>query len=269
MSKIVEIKQTANLFARSLSLKDRTTSPNSFRFFQVKKKEDGTWNTGLTEEDRARLEKKTGENLADTSEYWENLIIDLVVGNEETRKFNLVRATEEIKYKAALANKFVAPSFDMIGEKGYYDCFLYVFEPAVEANKKQKLQELKDEATSLIYGMRSNKDKMFFLANYLSIPVNSEMSPQVLYLLLTNKKDSLKNFDEYSKFIDSLKKDPIELQIQVIVKQAILKKLIKYVNGMFTWADMPIGDSEVNVIKYFTKEENIEHFVLLKEQTGL
>ena len=103
-NKVIEVKQRANTFAKSLNNdRDFTTHPNSFRRYSPRKNENGEWVTGLTLAEATEYGDRIKKDLSPSSEYWETVDILLVDGTKSIT-FNMNNIEQAIRYKCAVVN---------------------------------------------------------------------------------------------------------------------------------------------------------------------
>ena len=185
MNKIIRVKQKANGFAKGLSVdKDFTTHPNSIRIFYPRLNSSGEWITGLTEKEAEEYGKKLRKDLSPTSEFWETLEIKLVNKTAEV-VFNLANPLQFVTYKCAVAvgNDFLANNLEELKEPRFYskDSFLYVHDPEGDVRRENVVRELRAECTALLFEMRTQKERMFYILAKTGSVVNESWTPGILY----------------------------------------------------------------------------------------
>lgn len=282
------IKQKPNAMAKwsGLDAIDLAVFPSAKQSVYVGKEMDGlTWITGLNENSpevlqiidekvrkerkdaiikkRQELEVKTGLDLGPHSSFWRTLEIVLA----EPLKQQLVLQTEEpldeIKLHVLLANRFVAPSYEeSFGEK-YMNCIYFVEDEERENTRKFRKQELTDEAASVIFQLRANHEKLYYILKALGITCTETMTTHGLYMLLAGHKNSLKTVEDYEKFLEIFKMDNNTLVARTIVLEAIKRKIIKQSEGFLIWGGTRWGTNMEEVIRSFA--DNSESLMALKQ----
>lgn len=272
---IVFIKQTHSSFSRGVIKQTTDTGdvfalhPNSFRFYYPRKNRKGQWITGLTEDETKKYSDILGIDLNPYSSFWETYRMVLISGRTEIT-FNLNNPEEYIKYKCALANKYIAEKRDDLMEGIYHEegCFLYVDDPEGDLRKENELAELKDEITSKIFLMKNQKEKMFLILSKTGKIVNESWNEGLLYKMLRSHVEECNNNKEkLQHFLDILEIDNYTLQVEYNVNKALTsnkKQVIKIVNGQYIFGDKVLGSNKAKAIEYFMKNEDM--FQLLLEE---
>ena len=265
VKKLIEIRQQSNNFAKMLGIKDSTTHPQSFvGKYPMRDKRTGEWITGLTEEEEVTLGKRLKKDLSVNSEFWESLYILLV---DRTNKvvFNLDNPLDEIKYKCALANKYFAPTKEDLKEEPYHgmDCYLYIYDPEADLKRENDLRNLRDEASSLIFAMQHQKEKMLYCLAKTGKMTNSLWSEGVFLKGLRTHLDGLVKKEGLEHFIKILKTPNLTLQVEYDCERA-KGSHIKYINGMYVFGALQFGSKWDSVIEHFQKNE--EDFALLQAE---
>ena len=264
-NKVIEVKQKANLFARSLNNdKDFTTHPSSFRRYSPRKNTNGEWVTGLTVEEAIEYGNKIKKDLSPNSDYWETIDILLVDGMKSIT-FNMNNIEQAIRYKCAIGNKFLAETKEQLNDPEYKvnDSFLYVYDPIGDVERENVLQEIKDETTSLIHAMKSQKEKMMCICAKLNIPFNDTYTAPLFYQMLSRHKSNLKKMEHLEKLRDVLQTPQDILHIEYEVNKN-MGKAITMINTQWTFANKVIGNTKAKVLEFFLKNEDM-FFLLIDE----
>lgn len=274
MAKIIQVKQKANLFAKGLNqidektgkLADFTTHPNSIRSYYPRKSQNGEWITGLSEKETEEYGKRLRKDLTPSSEFWESLEMRLVNKTVEVT-FNLDNPLQFIQYKCAIANKFLAENIEQLKEPAFYisDSFLYVYDPEGDIKRENGLRELKDECTAIIFNMRTQKERMFYILAKTGAVVNESWTPGILYKNLSLYLDGMKKTEQLENYKEILTTDNESLQIEYLVKKSFGKE-ITFMNGQWVFGGNSLGSSKDKVFETFTKKPDL--FVLLQEEVG-
>lgn len=275
MAKIIQVKQKPNQFAKSLNQTDAktgktvdfTTHPNSIRIFYPRRGQNGDWVTGLSEKETEEYGKKLKKDLTATSDFWESLEMRLVNKMSEVT-FNLDNPLQYIQYKCALANKFLAENVEQLKEPDFYlnDSFLYVYDPEGDVKRENVLRELRDECTALIFNMRTQKEKMFYILAKTGAVVNETWTPGILYRNLSLYLEGLKKAEQLEKYKEILTSDNEALQVEYLVNKAFGKQ-VTFMNGQWVFGGNSLGSSKDKVIDTFIKKPDL--FILLQEEIGI
>lgn len=288
MNNIIEIKQIANKYAKLFNVKEGlknatgfegefTAFPSSFRAYAINKSAAGRFITGLVtsnneverkieEAKKEELEKVLGVDLGDTSSYWLSFFIRfrLPAG---TMQLNLNKPEEYIMYKAAIANKLLAPNKDFIEENSedHEDLVYYVFDIKEEESRKAKMQQLKDEISALMYNMRNSTDKLFYLCANKGKMVNPAFRAETLYAMMNSEKENMKSTEQLEKFRDYLNQSNELLQATYFVKKGIEKQIIKRnAEKKYAYKDISLGIDPDKVIEFIIQPANQELIVLIQ-----
>lgn len=283
------IKQKPNDIAKWNGLAEVGLSvyPTAKQSVYLGKEMDGvTWITGLNEnasailriedvdvrakkqkevrEKRERLEQLTGLDLGPHSKFWATHEIVL----SEPLKHQLVLQTDHhldaINLEVLLANRFVAPSYEESFSDKYINCMYYVEDEQRENERKFRKQELMDEASSTIYQLRANKDKMYYILKALGVSCNEGMTTNGLYILLSGYKNGLKDVEGYEKFLQVFALDNTTLMARTVINEALRRKLIVHKEGFLQWGGTKWGTTLDEVVKTFAN--NQDSLVALREQ---
>lgn len=266
--KVVQVKQIPSLFVRE-NIKtnagasfDFTTHPNSIRVYSPQKNVRGEWITGLTEEEETKFGKILNKDLSVHSDYWKSLEIYLV-NRTSLVTFNLSNPEQYIRYKCALANKFLAETKEQLKEPEYTkdNCFLYVYDPEGDAKRRSELQELRDECTSLIYATKGNKEKQMYLCAKLGMVVHTDYTSSFYYNMLTSHLANLSKTEALTKFKNVLSTDNQTLFVEFTVNKQ-KNRAIKYQNEQWVFGNTIIGKTD-KLYDFFIKDEDM--FMLLLE----
>lgn len=275
MSKIVEVRQIANADARTLKADsvgkevgfgEFTMFPESTRSYVPMKNINGAYITGLDDvepKELERLQKVLGKDLSPYSEFWSTFRIWFAMP-EGFKQWNLEDPREYIEYKAALANKFVAPDRETLKESDDFykrDVIFYVYDEQLTEKKTSALNELKDEISHILYEIRNNKDKLLLLVGGLENTfVSSKMEASQFYNILSTKRDKFTKIAELEKFRDYLKTKNEVLQANFYVKEAMKLNIITFREDIgqykFNVDDSAVGNSIDKAKEFFAKDKN-------------
>ena len=241
---------------------------------------DGRWATGMDElsvglnritdaklreaekkkrkEKRERLESILGKDLSGTSSFWETVIFD-VVTREGDLILNIDNPQDEIKLSLLLASGKVAPSEDDLHRSEYRDARFYVYDARAEKSKTKTNKLKRKELQSILYNYKSDKDRLYYLCRYFSILVSPDMEADEMFLMLD---EHISNYSSANLDIAKAKltASPAELITNVIVTEAIRKEVFSFhkQHQSFYFQEKPIGTNAEQIIKFFSKSENLD-----------
>lgn len=287
MSTLVEIKQTPDLSARMLGLDkyNRSKFPATFEVLQPAKTPDGRWVTGFDElavsikrisdpelreqrqaevkELREELERHTGLDLSGTSKYWETYYLKIV----DKLALNFDNPHDKIKYYILLANNYSAPEMEALSDPTFAQTKFYMHREENEESQKAVKSRERDKATSDLYNMYDNKNKLILIGKYiLGTKVKDGMKQDTVYNML---RDSLTNDKDGSiirKFNDATSKTIEELQYKLVIDEAISKHVVRIREGYYQRGNATYGKTMKEVIKFLSSPENANEFASIKEE---
>lgn len=277
MSKIIEIKQIANLDGRLINatniegIGEFTVFPYSIRSYVARKNPDGTYITGLEKDKEARekYERILGVDLSPTSDFWSTFRVYFTM--EDGKLFwNLDKPTDFLQFKMSLANKFLALDKETLKDDGDFlktGGVYYVFDEEATQKRSSQLAELKDEISSLLYKDRQNQERLLYLVSGLGKFVLSGMSKESLYNILSEEKEKRTKLSTLENLRDHLKKSNEELQAMYYVREAIPKGLIRFDSTAnvykYELAGVNVGATQDKIKDYFANPKNVEHLAML------
>lgn len=265
--KVIEIRQSANKFAKMLGQKDFTTHPESYVGKYPKRNTNGDWITGLSEDEAETYGKRLKKDLSINSEFWEDLYI-LLVNRTNKVLFNMDNPLDAVKFKCAIANKYIAPTLEDLKEEDYHksDCYLYVYDEVGDFERESTLRELRQEAITLIFTMKNQKEKMLYILAKTGSMTNSEWTSGILHKGLSNHLEKITKKEQLTSFIELLKSDNLTLSIEYYVNKAKGKE-IKIKDGIFYFGNITFGSRWDDVVKHFKKNEQ-DFELLVSEFAG-
>lgn len=250
-----------------------TMMPNSSRTHSIRRNDDGTFKTGLDYEKEAEriqnLEKILGADLSNTSPFWNKLRIDFDFRGNIVGVWNIEDPITYLKYKAAIANGFLAPSEeDIKNTEKYKDAIFYVYDASGLMEKKIKLAELKDEVTTLIFKLKGEKEKLLYILHAIGDKPDPKHSDSALYTLLSERKESYVKREQYENLLNVLQTPIIELQAAFILDKAISMGIVKYdkQEGCYYYGADKLKNTIMASKEYLLKEEKESLLFKLSEE---
>lgn len=225
---IYKIKQATTEYSDSVGLSkyNRSRMPGCKDVFQAAIDNNGAYITGIDESELDSL-SKYGYDFSNRSDFWENFSVSIFA--DSPKEFNSKNVLDYVGYKMLVANGYIAPNYDALGDYKYKDALYYSYNQDDEDTKEISTVKIKDKARSFLLDISDNKDRMLLYGQYLEgIKYTDKLHEPTIYKMLRSFIDeSLEN----AKVFLSLKDMPVEdLQSKIIVDKAIKKKIIKKVS---------------------------------------
>lgn len=287
MSQLVEIKQSPDLGATMLGLDKhgRSKFPGTFEVLQPGRTPDGRWVTGIDEqaisiksiadqetrekrideirEIREELERLTGHDLKGSSDYWNTYYIKIV----EKLALNFDNPNDRIKYYVLLANNYAAPELEAKVNPDYINTKFYMHRADTEDGQKSVKSRERDKATSDLYGMYDNENRLKLVGRYiLGTKVKDSMKKDSVYNLLRDHLSNDKEGDIIRKFNEATGKTIEELQYKLVVDEAIAKHVIRIREGYYQRGNATYGKTMKDVLKFLSSPENANEYASVKEE---
>lgn len=214
----------------------------------------GKYDTGLSDEDRKRLEKITGLDLSDIYNpikphpFWDTEAATLTLPNH-TIILNTDNPLEEIKYHIAKASKFVANSLIEYENGNFPDAMFVIVNEEEEAKLKSKKAELRLQA--------------FKKAEKLSLE-----EKQDLIIIITGKNLKKQSTDFISAeldkilvekpeiFLEYVSKDKIYLSTYAMILEAVQKGVINKKGDTYYYMDFLLGSNINEAISFLSDIKN-------------
>lgn len=268
-------------------LEPHSTMKGAFNIYTIRKGPDGRWLTGIdpdaasirrigdeklrkqkakeAQDNLDRLEKITGKKWNALSDEWLDFKINLVHRQGDTY-LDLDQPEQELQYRAGIASLLFAPSEDDLKQEKYRECRFYVYngDEVVSRQKQNKL--LRREITSLLYNYKDNKERLYFIAKTCDIIANRSMEAQDIFHILCDHAETAPP-SALESFKDVVVREPRDLQINVKVKEAIERDIIRFnsTTKSFLFLGKQVGRNVDSAIEYFSQTENESMFVQLEE----
>lgn len=215
--------------------------------------ESGGYATGLTEDDRVRLEEKTGFDLSDAYSdkphpFWNShgAKIKLPV---MTSIFDTTKPIEEIKVKVLKASKYVANSMREYEEGLYPEATHVIFDEAEEAQIKASKIQKRNKAIKIAAKM--SPEEKANIIQILSGRSVRKQSPDFLEV----EVDKL-IADDINRFLEYASADPSELYLRAAILEGVHRNIMtKEGNTILYMGDM-IGHNLDEAVKYFSDPNN-------------
>lgn len=215
----------------------------------------GKYSTGLSEEDRKRLEAKTGYNLSDDympgqpHEFWSSKAAQVKLKNQ-TNVFNTANPLEEIKVKIMKASKYVANSMKEYEEGLYPEALYVIHDESEEIELKAAKSALKTKAIIEVNALSpSRKAEVIQILkkesvrnqsqDYLDVILNEELIPE-------NPKAVLRVINA----------DKTRTSVHAMVLEAIHKNVLRKDGTAVYYMDDQIGFDLEAAIDYFLDPTN-------------
>lgn len=225
----------------------------------------GKYATGLTEEE----EKKLGEILnVDLSSYynhdnphpfWALSKASRLELPNHTLILRLDNPYDYIKYKLALASKFVANSLAEWQEGKWEMATHYIEDIEVDVKHQLPQFEAKKRAYKLIDKL-DQKTKRYILQLITGQSVSDKDNDYVDLRLGEIIEEDPKQFLVYADM------DKEDLAIRAMVEEAVAKSVIKIKQGVYFYGDTKIGVGISEAVEFFKKKENSSLYLIIKDK---
>lgn len=250
---IVEVKPIERERWHGVKGKDVFTRPTTIEALISLR--TGQFATGLSEEDRTRLEKGTGYNLSPDymvgkpHEFWNSPAAQVKL-EYKTNIFNTSIAQDEIKVKLMKASDLVANSMKEY-EEGKFPNALYVI------YDEQEEIELKASKASV-------KRKVILESSKLTKTRKAEIVQIILGISVRNQSDDyvdLKLDDAVEqagaeKVLNLIQRDKTRTSIHALVLEGIYKNVLRKEGTAVYYMDDQIGFDVESAVDYFIDPKN-------------
>lgn len=237
-----------------------TMVPFAGRHHVIRQRPDGTYITGLTQEQEKRLGKVYGKDLSPHGkEFWDGYPIKFYMP-QRTMFVDEKTPEGEIFLAVAQANKLLAKDEDALLEDMELknNTLFYIYDIKKIEEAKATFTRLKDEVSQIIYNMSNDRDRMLFILFKLGKYVTDQLPTSSLYNMLSSHKEKFKKKEPLEEFRKLLKSDAVELQSFYYTKQAVKFGVISYDGDTKLWRfnDKALGSTESKVVEFLSKKEN-------------
>lgn len=212
---------------------------------------NGSKYTGLSKEDRERLEKELGFDLSPNSDYWKTFFIRMT---DKQLVLDLDDPYDELKYLFLKGHKLVQSS---VGTKKATAKYVIVNKEA-EAEEINKRSKLKRNAIKA-FDKLSNTDikKALRLYGYKADSVSNEQAEAKLYELV---EDSPEKFLEI--WVDNKYRET-----QFLIEAAIAKNIIRKNKNAYMYGTEIIGHSLEDTIAFLEDKKNQDIKMIIMNET--
>lgn len=225
----------------------------------------GRYATGLTEEEEKVLSKVLNQDLSsyynhdDPHPFWAKSKASRLELPNHTLILRLDNPYDYIKYKLALASKFVANNYTEWKEGKWEYATHYIEDIESDIKSELPVFEAKKKAYKLIDKLDYNTKRNILLL--LTGQSYANKDNDFIDLRLGQIiEDDPKKFLSYAE----LSKD--ELNIRAFIEEAVMKNIIKLENGIYSFGDTKIGIGIAEAIEFFKKKENSSLYLVIKEK---
>jgi hypothetical protein len=214
-----------------------------------------TYDTGLNEEQRERLEKSLGVNLDNRwnrdvpHEFWDSRMGQVKLENR-TMFFDTNIPLEEVYISMLKASKYVANSKTDLDLGRYPEAEFVIFDEKEEIGVKAKKVALKRKATKETSGLsKSRKDQLVLLLTGKNFKDKSSD-------FLDVEIDKLIESGKSSEILHYLSRDTSLVSTEALVKEALQKSVLKKSGHKILYHDSVLGSEIEDVAQYFMLPEN-------------
>jgi hypothetical protein len=214
---------------------------------------NGSKYTGLTKEDKKRLEEELGFDLSPNSDYWKTFFIRMT---DKPLILDLEDPYDELRYLFLKGHKLVQTS---VGNKKATAKYVIVNEEAEaqEINKKSKIKRNAFKA----FDKLSNTDieKALRLYGYKSSGVSNEQAEAKLYDLVDA---------DPQKFLE-VWVDNKDREVQFLIEAAIAKNIIRKNKNVYMYGTETIGHSLEDTIAFLNDKKNQDLKLVIINETDI
>lgn len=217
-------------------------------------KETQRYATGLTDEDRKRLEKATGLDLSDKFDFekphpfWNSQAAMIKLGNITT-VFDVTKPLDEIKVKILKASKYVANSMKEWEEGRWPDATHVIYDEQEQVDLKAKKIEVKNKAVKL--AMEMTKDEKINIIQILSDKSARGRSDNFINVEI----DKIIN-DQPAEFVTYAEMDKSAVYTRAAILEAIHRNFLTKEGAAIYYMGDQLGHDLESTIAYFTDPQN-------------
>lgn len=219
------------------------------------------------------LEKKMIEDVLKVSlepdsdnEYLLNFKVTLADRGVEHIKLNLSNPVDMLKYRALIANGYVAPSIEESYNTDYRNCLYYFTEPEKQLSNKKNTLKLRNKISGKIAEHEDDKLWLLGIASMLGLNYHTTASADNIYILIDEYKKGLDTSLGLEKMVETLftlKEDVIN---KFIINSGLKFMFIKYDNNQdYTIQNVPITKSKDELFVKLLSEDFIKEYAYLRE----
>ena len=224
----------------------------------------GGYATGLTEELRIKLEKKTGFDLSDTYSaddlhpFWNSKAAQVSLP-ARTTIFNTKKAIDFIKVSVLKASKYVANSQRELEQGLYPEALFVIFDEIEEATIKASKIQKKRRANKLATEM-SAREKI----NIIQILAGKSLKEQSQDFLDVEIDDLIEQ--DINSFLQYAEMDKKEIYNKALVLEAIYKGVLTKEGSAVLYIGDRIGFNVEEAINYIAAPENQQLKAIILEK---
>lgn len=206
-------------------------------------------------------------DLSSTSDFWDSDSIKVKISSNSDLILNKANPLDVLKYHYLIANGYVAPSIEKIGEPKYINASYYCHVEEIETNKTVSYRKLIDSAKAILSKISENKEMLYLIGAYLEgTRYKKTMTSNTLYLMLSDYIEDNKNKENVEKFLKASKLSIEDLQFKITIETAIRKKLIKYKDGYYHIGVVNLGKTPIDVMNNLKTPEYANEFLHIYEE---
>lgn len=215
----------------------------------------GQYATGLSDEDRERLEKRTGYNLSpdhkvgQPHEFW-NSQAALIKLDHKTTVFDTDRPLDEIKVKVLKASDLVANSQKEFEDGLYPSALFVIFDEAEDVEIKASKAATKRKV--IIEGAKLTKARKAEIVQILTgISVRHQSDDYV-----DLKLDEAVENEGPDKVLTLMQRDKARTSLHAVVLEALHKNVLRKDGTAVYYMDDQLGFDIESTIEYFIDSKN-------------
>lgn len=211
--------------------------------------------TGLTAEDRERLEKLTGYNLSPdymegtSHPFWNSTAAQIKL-EHKTNVFNTSRPLDEIKIKVLKAHDLVANSMKEYKEGKFPLAKFVIFDEAEEVEIKASKLSLKNKVIIEISELSLERK-----AEIVQILLGISVRNQSMNFVDLKLEDAIEEFGP-QRVLTIIQRDKARTSLHSLVLEAIYKNVLRKEGTSVYYMDDQIGFDIENAIDYLADKKN-------------
>lgn len=249
---------------------NRSRMPGCFDIFQANLAVDGSYITGLTEDEEKDLTQKLHKDVSKNSDFWSTFTV--IIKSDEEREFQtLYNPLDKLSVKMLIANGYLAPSKESVSDSRYLNASYYAYSQETKDNEEINDRSKRDEAISKLFEIKNNKERMVLYGQYLEgLTYHNKLGEATLYKMLRSYIENTKSIDNAFKFLEVYEKPVAEIMQKIIIDKAIKQRLISTARigkkSVYQYGQVTIGNSLKEVYINLGKPEFAPELLSIKEE---
>jgi hypothetical protein len=213
----------------------------------------GNYATGLNDDDKKRLEERTGYDLSNNYTDKPHIFWNSPAGRIKlpamTTVFDTKKPLDEIKVHVLKASKFVANSLKDYSEGLYPEATHIIYDEAEEV--KVKASKIQRKRKAIKFAMKMSNDEKVNIIQILSDKSMRKQSQDFLDVEIDRliEEDTL-------QFLDYAQKDPAETYLRAAILEGLHRNILTKEGNIVLYMGDKIGHNIDEAVKYFSDPNN-------------